>query len=102
MKDVLKAGATFTKPFKATFPKGRSVVTDILKVFVSREPFELSALTQSEIRDVSGPGTKLNPITELLMDSTGMARGLDPGLSGPTDLSRWTVRQVTLQVKRAN
>src|SRR5213075_1487713 len=49
--EVLKPGLTLTKTFTTVVPKGRSIVTDILKVFASSRPIDLSPLSGAAIRD---------------------------------------------------
>jgi hypothetical protein len=101
-KAVLKAGLSLSIPLKTTIPKGRSIVTDILKAFAGRDPFDLNPLSQNAVRGLDDAGGELSPIQELLLDSAGETRGVQPVLTKPTDQSRWTVQQVRLQVKRAN
>jgi len=99
---VLKAGLSLTIAFKTNIPKGRSIVTDILRAFAGRDPFDLNPLTQAAVRGIPESTGELGPIQELLMDSAGVTRGVEPVLSKPIELGRWTVQQVSLQVRRAN
>ena len=94
-KEVLKPGLTFTKTFNTFVPKGRSTVTDILKVFASYKPIDLMVLTQSAIRGISD-----DPLQQLLDESAGQTRGISEAGSKPLDLSTWTTVQRTLVVKR--
>jgi hypothetical protein len=66
-------------------------VTDILKVFASYKPIDLSPLTQGQIRDIEEPAADLDPLQELLTDSAGLTRQVSPLLSTPMNLGSWTV-----------
>ena len=96
-KEVLKPGLTFTKSFNTFVPKGRSTVTDILKVFASYKPIDLTVLTQPAIRGISD-----DPLQQLLDDSAGQTRGIAAAGSSSkaTDLATWTTVQRVLVVKR--
>jgi uncharacterized caspase-like protein len=102
-QEVLKPGSTLTRSFTTFVPKGRSSVTDILKVFASYKPIDLSPLTQAQIRGVPQESGEPDPLQELLMDSAGATRGLAPVSSGgPKDLKGWTTVQRVLVVKRGS
>ncbi len=103
--EVLKPGAVLTQTFNATLPKDRSTVIDVVKVFASYKPIDLLPLTQGRVRSAEGPDslaadTELDPIQQLLMDSSGVTRGLTPVLSKPLDLGTWTTLQRVLFVRR--
>ena len=100
-KEVLKPGLSLTRSFKTFVPKGRSYVTDVLKVFASYKPIDLTPLTQGTIRSVPEDTGELDPLQELLMDSAGATRGVAPLLTKPVDLGTWTTAQRVLVVKRA-
>jgi len=100
-EEVLNPGLSLSREFTTFVPQGRSFVTDILKVFASYKPIDLSPLTQGEIRGVPESTGELDPLEALLMDSAGTARGLAPVLSHPLDLGQWTTVQRVLFVKRA-
>ncbi len=93
-KEVLKPGLTFSKSFNTFVPKGRSTVTDILKVFASYKPIALTVLTQPAIRGISD-----DPLQQLLNESAGQTRGITAVGSKPLDLGTWTTVQRTLVVK---
>jgi hypothetical protein len=99
--EVLKPQATLSRNFKTFVPRGRSNVTDILKVFASFKPIDLSPLTQGQIRSADVETGELDPLQQLLADSTGTSRGLAP-LSQPIDLGTWTTTQRILAVRRAH
>jgi hypothetical protein len=99
--EVLKPHLTLSRTFTTFVPKGRSRVTDILKVFVSFKPVDLRPLTQGAIKGVDEPG-EIDPLNELLMDSQGMSRNLAPLLGKPVDLGAWATTQRVLLVKRKN
>jgi uncharacterized caspase-like protein len=99
---VLQRGLAITRSFITTLPKGRSRVTDILKVFASYRPIDLTPLTQAQIRGVPEAGGESDPLQELLMDSAGETRGLVPESSKSLDLGSWTTVQRVLVVKRAS
>lgn len=99
-EEVLKPGLTLSREFTTFVPKGRSIVTDILKVFASYKPIDLSPLTQGQIRGVPEPTGEVDPLEELLIDSAGMTRGVVPVLSHPLDLGQWTTVQRVLIVRR--
>jgi len=103
-EEVLKPGSALTRSFTTTLPKGRSFETDILKVFASYKPIDLTPLTQAQIRGIAegGGGGESDPLQELLMDSTGETRGLAPMSSKPLDLGSWTTVQRVLVIKRGS
>ena len=101
-EEVLKPGSTLTRSFKTYVPKGRSNVTDILKVFASVKPIDLTPLTQGQIRDIGSTTGELDPLQELLMDSTGVSRGVAPVLASPINLTSWNTTQRVLLVKRTH
>jgi hypothetical protein len=94
-KDVLKPGLIFSKSFTTFVPKGRSTVTDILKIFASYKPIDLTVLTQPAIRAVSD-----DPLQQLLNDSVGESRGITEAGAKPLDLGSWTTTQRVLVVRR--
>jgi hypothetical protein len=99
-REVLKSGLVLSQSFPTFVPKGRSSVLDVLKVFVSYKPIDLTPLTQRSIRGVEGT-EDLDPLEELLMDSTGASRGVGPPLlTKPVDLGTWATVQRVLVVKR--
>jgi len=100
-KEVLKPGLTFTRSLTASVPRGRSRVTDILKVFASFKPIDLSPLTQGAIRGGlpdagSQDGGPPDPLQQLLMDSTGL-RNLAPE---PQSVANWGTVQKLLVIKK--
>ena len=95
---VLKPGLKFTRSFTTFVPKGRSIVTDILKVFASYKPIDVRPLTQGTIRDMGEEST--DPLQALIDDSSGGTRGLSPTLTKPADLGTWTSVQRVVVVKR--
>jgi Caspase domain len=96
--EVLKPGQKLSRSFTTFVPKGRSVVTDILKVFVSYKPIDLRSLTQGSIR---GMGQEdLDPLQALLDDSSEGTRGVSPVLTKSVDLGTWDSRQRVLMVKQ--
>lgn len=97
--EVLKPNVTLTRSFTTFVPKGRSNVTDVLKVFASYKPVDLSPITQGRIRGLQ-EGVDLDPLEELLMDSMDESRGVAPLLSKPVDLGTWITAQRVLVVKR--
>jgi hypothetical protein len=97
-QEVLKPDSTLSRTFTTFVPKGRSIVTDILKVFVSYKPIDLSPLTQGQIRGTpTEPGGEPDPLQELLMESTLGTRNV---ASKPLNLGAWTTTQRVLVVKR--
>jgi hypothetical protein len=94
-KEVLKPGLTFTKTFNTFVPKGRSTVTDILKVFASDKPIDLTVLTQPAIRGIADD----DPLQQLLDDSAGQTRGISEAGAKPLDLGTWTTVQRVLVVR---
>jgi Caspase domain len=97
--EVLKSHLTVSKSFKTFLPKGRSSATDVLKVFASDKPIDLTPVTQGRIRGESQDNGELDSLQELLMDSTGVNRGVAPLLSRPLDLGTWTTVQRVLLVR---
>jgi hypothetical protein len=101
-KEVLRPGLKLTRTFNTSVPKGRSSVTDILKVFASYKPIDLTPLTQGQIRAIDEPGGELDPLQELLADSAGLTRQVSASSSAPMNLGSWTTTQRVLVVKRAH
>jgi hypothetical protein len=97
--EVLKPNLTLTRSFTTFVPKGRSNVTDVLKVFASYKPVDLLPVTQGRIRGLPD-GAAPDPLEVLIMDSTGVSRGVAPLLDKPVDLGTWTTVQRVLVVKR--
>jgi hypothetical protein len=96
--EVLTPGSTLTKKLgSACVPKGRSRVTDILKVFASFKPIDLGPLTQGQIRGAPMESGEPDPLQDLLMDSNGLTRQIS---AEPTALGTWTTTQRLLAVKR--
>jgi len=93
--EVLKPGTTLLRRFTGTVPDGRSISTDIVKVFASYQPIDLTPLVQGAIREIPR-----DPLSELLMDAGGGSRGLAPVLAKPVDLRGWTATQRVVVVKR--
>lgn len=98
-QEVLKPGLTLTRTLRASVPKGRSTVLDVLKVFASYKPIDLSPLTQGKISRGVDTG-EMDPLQELLTDSAGISRQVTPLLSKPVDLGTWTTVQRVLVVRR--
>jgi len=96
--EVLKPSQKLSRSFTTFVPKGRSVVTDILKAFASYKPIDLRPLTQGQIRDIEQQESD-DPLQALLSDSSGGTRGLAPVLTKPVDLGTWTCVQRVLVVK---
>ncbi len=99
VKEVLRPGATLRKTLRTFVPKGRSIVTDVLKVFASYKPIDLTPLTQDGIRGVI---TDSDPLQELLADAGTGSRGVADVSSRKTNLGTWTTVQRVLVVKRPN
>jgi len=96
--EVLKPGLKLSRSFTTFVPKGRSVVTDILKVFAAYKPLDLRPLTQGQIRGIDQDES--DPLQAMLNDSAGGTRGLSPVLTKPVDLGTWNSVQRVLVVKR--
>ncbi len=97
-EEVLKPGQKLSRSFTTTVPQGRSMVTDILKVFASYKPIDLRPLTQGTIRDIGQEDS--DPLQAMLSDSSGETRGLAPVLANPVDLATWDTVQRVLLIKR--
>jgi hypothetical protein len=95
--EVLTPGSTLVRTLTTFIPKGRSRVTDILKVFASYRPIDLSPLTQGTIRVVPADSGPPDPLQQLLADSAGLTRQVAPHA---TTLGSWTTVQRVLVVKR--
>ncbi len=96
--EVLKPNQKLSRSFVSFVPKGRSFVTDVLKVFASYKPIDLRPLSQGAIRDIGQDES--DALQALLNDSTEGTRGLSPAMTKPADLGTWTVVQRVLVVKR--
>jgi len=97
-KQVLTEGSSLTRTFTTFVPKGRATVTDILKVFASYKPIDLSPLAQGTIRSVAESPGESDPLEELLIDSTDGTRGIVA--TTPMSLGGWATVQRVLVVKR--
>jgi hypothetical protein len=93
---VLKPGTSLTRSLRTSVPRGRSNVTDVLKVFASFKPIDLRPLTQGPVRDVSD-----DPLQQLLNDASNGTRGVEVVSNGPLDLGSWTTTQRVLLIRRA-
>ncbi len=91
---VLTHGSTLKRSFSTFVPKGRLRVRDILKVFASYKPIDLSPLTQGGIR--SADTGEPDPLQELLMDSSLTRQVTDKAQT----LGSWTSVQRVLLVKK--
>jgi uncharacterized caspase-like protein len=94
---VLKSGLTLNRTFTTTVPRGRSIVTDILKVFASSKPIDLGPLSGAAVRDAS---VDSDPLQALLESSSGISRGAVAIGKSPLSLGGWTSAQRVLVVKR--
>ncbi len=94
---VLKPGQSLTHPLTTSVPKGRSIVTDILRVFASYKPIDLRPLTQGSVRDITDDS---DPLQALLNESVGGTRQVTSALGKPADLGTWNSVQRVLVVKR--
>ena len=97
--EVLTPGSTMTRTLHTSIPKGRSRVTDILKVFASYKPIDLTPLTQAGIRGVPVEAGEPDPLEELLGQSTEGTRQV---AAQPLNLGTWTTAQKTLVIRRKN
>ena len=98
---VLKPGTSLTRSLKPSVPKGRSSVTDALKVFASVKPIDLRPLTQGQIRGLDDDTATDDPLQQLLNDASGTTRSIEVVSNGPTDLGSWTTAQRVLVIRRA-
>jgi hypothetical protein len=99
-QEVLKPHMSLSRSFRAFVPKGRSSVTDVLKLFASVAPINLTPLTQGTIRSGDDGTREFDPVQELLMDPSGAGRGVAPVLSKPVELGTWNTVQRVLIIKR--
>jgi len=97
-KEVLKPHLKFSKTFTTFVPQGRSIVTDVLKVFASYKPIDVQPLTQSTIRDIGQEAS--DPLQGMINNASGRSRGIEPVLTKPADLGTWTSVQRVLVVKK--
>jgi hypothetical protein len=109
--ELLKAGLSLSQNFTPFVPPGRSSVNDIIKVFASTKPIDLSPNTQTGIRDLRGEDAIDDPLNDLIAEADGISRGLMPeGSTGSTDASAtpdeprrvadWNTLQKTLRINR--
>jgi hypothetical protein len=101
-KAVLKAGTSLTRNLKVSVPNGRKKVMDVLKVFGSYKPIDLTSLTQTKIRGINENVETNDPLQQLLNDSAGETRGVADVSSGPMDLGTWNTTQRVVWVNRPN
>ena len=99
VREVLTSGSTLTRSFRTSVPPGHTRIRDILKVFASVKPIDLTRLTQPQIRgiDDAGAGGEPDPIQEFLMGANGATRQVNPE---PFNLDSWTTVQKLLLVKK--
>lgn len=98
-QEVLKGGQKLTRTLSAYLPPGRDRVEDILKVFGSYKPLNLSVLTQGAVRDVGQQES--DPLQQLLAESSGVTRGLAADQTpSPLVLGQWCVVQRLVLVRR--
>jgi hypothetical protein len=98
---VLKQGTSLTRSLKPSVPKGRSSVTDALKVFAGVKPIDLRPLMQGQIRGLDDDTASDDPLQQLLNDASGTTRSIEVVSNGPTDLGSWTTAQRVLVIRRA-
>ncbi|HEY3704518.1 MAG TPA: caspase family protein [Terracidiphilus sp.] len=98
---VLKPGTNLTRSLRPSVPKGRSTVTDVLKVFASFKPINLRPLTQNQIRGLDDIPASDDPLQQLLDEAGGTTRSVEVVSSGPIDLGSWTTAQRVLVIRRA-
>jgi len=96
---VLKAGGSFTRNLKFSVAKGRSKSTEVLKVFASFQPIDLTTLTQPRIRGFEENIETDDPLQELLNDSAGATRGVADVSSAPMKLGTWNTTQRVVWVR---
>ena len=99
---VLKPHDSLSNPLRVFVPKGRSKVMDVLKVFASYKPIDLTPLTQGRVRDADTNLANLDPLQELLLDSTEATRNAAPLLTTPVELGSWAVVSRSLLVGKKN
>jgi len=99
VKEILKPGMKLTRTLTTFVPKGRSIVTDILKVFASYKPIDLSPLTQEGIRSIGEDSA--DPLAGLLSEATSETRGVSAMPTKQSEPGSWTTLSRVLLVKRA-
>jgi uncharacterized caspase-like protein len=98
-QEVLTPGSTMTRKFNTFVSKGHTRATDILKVFASQKPIDLSPLQQGAIRGPSIGGQEPDPLRDLLEDSVGSnSRGVAAAPQA-LNLGTWATQQRVLLVK---
>jgi hypothetical protein len=98
---VLTPGSTWKTTLTTNLPQGRARVTDILKVFASFKPIDLTPLTQQRVRDIGVWKGDSDPLQDLLVDSTGMTRQVSAEAQAqPQSLGTWATTQRVLVVKK--
>jgi len=90
--EVLQPGKPVTIKLKGSVPSGLSSVTDILKVFASSHPIDLTPLTRAPIRSVSDGA---DPLQALLENVVSGRRSVVV-----VKLGDWTTAQRVIAVKR--
>jgi Caspase domain len=94
--EVLTPGSTLTQTFRTEVPKGRSVVSDVLKVFASTKPIDLSALRDGPIREIPPDA---GPLQALLQDAAGSLRSVVP-VGSKVSSGGWATAQRVIIIKR--
>jgi hypothetical protein len=110
--EVLKAGLSLSQNFTPFVPPGRASVNDIIKVFASTKPIDLTPTTQAGIREVRGEDYVEDPLNDLIAEADGISRGLMPEGSivtadatsaapgDPKRVADWSTLQKTLRINR--
>jgi hypothetical protein len=93
--ELLKAGGTVSHRMEMFVPKGRSVVKDTFKLFVSTKAIDLRPITQGRIKGAPDIAPGDDPLNDLIAEAAGRMRG-----SRPVDTGQWTTAQRTIIVRR--
>jgi hypothetical protein len=101
--EFIEPSSSWEKPLVACLPQGRKeAIRDVLKVFLTTEPTDLSFLEQQRVRAVGAPSilpTGRSPLEGVLMTN---ALGMSPrGLSRPLPPSGWATKQASVLVDYA-
>jgi hypothetical protein len=100
--ELLKHGATVVRRFRATIPKDRSQVTDVIRVYLTSSPIDLHPVTMDAVRDGLRPGgTKgpSNPLAQLLEQAAyGGSRG---AAQDGIPLDNWATADRVFKIKKA-
>jgi hypothetical protein len=90
-EEILAPRGTWSRRLRTTLPQGRDEVKDVLKVFATSDPVDLSFVLQAGVR-----GDTNDPLSRLLAQAV---RGVSRGVT-TVDADTWTTTEAVIRVRR--